>query len=126
MAAVDFRQACDSITHRSLWKALEAQNVPRLYINVLQRLYADQRGVIIGDKISREFAIRRGSKQGDKINPVLFNLVLEDIMKPLKVEWARAAPPFLKKATFGRFLMQVSMSASVTKPSLSTSSIFEY
>ena len=44
----------------------------------------------------------------------------------MKVEWARAAPPFLKKATFGRFLMQVSMSASVTKPSLSTSIIFEY
>ena len=44
----------------------------------------------------------------------------------LNVDCATAWPQFLKKAMFGRFLMQVSMSASVMNPSLSMSSMFEY
>ena len=44
----------------------------------------------------------------------------------LNVEVVTAAPPFLKKAILGKFLMLVSMSASVTKPSLSTSIMAAY
>ena len=87
VAALDYRKAFDSISHDSLWNALRKQNVPDEYINLLQKLYAQQSATVQTDCQSRGFAIERGTKQGDPLSPVLFNAVLEDVMEPLTRKW---------------------------------------
>lgn len=53
------------------------------------------RGSIVGrkhqlvrsDTTSREFMIGKGTKQGDPISPMLFNAVLEQVMRKVKAKW---------------------------------------
>ena len=88
VAAVDFKQAFDTVHQGTLWKALLEQGVPMTYVRVLQRLYDGQSAVVKCDVASREFRIERGTRQGDPISPILFNAVLEKVMRPLKEKWA--------------------------------------
>jgi hypothetical protein len=50
-------------------------------------LYQDQRAHLNCDANSREFYIRRGTKQGDPISPIIFNSVLEQVMRTVKAKW---------------------------------------
>ena len=88
VAAIDFQKAFDSFTHPSLWKALQEQGVPSIYINVLQRLYLRQTGNVSAGARSRDFPILKGSRQGDPISPILFNAVLEMAMRPCVEKWS--------------------------------------
>ena len=42
----------------------------------------------VWDRESKLFDIGRGTKQGDPLSPILFNAVLEHLMRPLKQKWA--------------------------------------
>ena len=88
IAAVDFRKAFDTVDHCFLWSALAEAGVPSQYIRVLKALYSSQTGVVAADHCSRLFKIMRGTKQGDPISPILFNTILETIMRRLKNSWS--------------------------------------
>lgn len=87
VATLDFKKAFDSITHASIWESLNALGVNRAYINILSRLYHGQRAQVKGDAMSRNFDILKGTKQGDPISPVIFNTVLEQVMRRVKTKW---------------------------------------
>ena len=70
-----------------MWKALENEDVPACYINVLKALYAEQTARVQTDVASRTFDIHRGTKQGDPISPTLFNAVVEELIKQIKKKW---------------------------------------
>jgi hypothetical protein len=86
---VDFQKAFDTMSHESLFCALTEQGVPGAYVDLILRLYKGQTRKVRCDKMSREFEIGRGTKQGDPISPVLFNAVLESIMRKVVHKWAR-------------------------------------
>lgn len=87
VAAIDFSKAFDSISHRSIFEALKAQNIPMAYVDMLMRLYKEQTASVRCDCQSRTFRIFRGTKQGDPISPLIFNAVLEQVLRPLKEQW---------------------------------------
>ena len=88
-AAVDFKKAFDSVTHRALWYALSEQGVSDGYIHLLDKLYTKQVGVVKTDRFSRKFNIEKGVKQGDPLSSLLFNSASEHIMRKLKDKWRR-------------------------------------
>ena len=88
MAAIDFKKAFDTIDHNRLWQALHHQHVPPQYIRLLKSLYANKTATVKTDKMSRQFHIQRGVKQGDPISDLLFNALLEDIFTTLKQSWS--------------------------------------
>ena len=86
-AALDFKKAFDTVEHHHLWEALKQQGVQPGYVSLLQDLYKDQNGRVKTDVISKTFHIERGTKQGDPLSSLLFNALLEHIMRPLKSQW---------------------------------------
>ena len=84
IASLDFKKAFDSIDQRYLWRALEEQKVPKGYIDLLRNLYSNQSAQVKTDKISRKFAIEKGTKQGDPLSSMLFNSLLEKMMAAVK------------------------------------------
>ena len=88
-AAVDFKKAFDSVTHRALWHALSEQGVSDGYIYLLDKLYTEQVGVVKTDRFSKQFNIEKGVKQGDPLSSLLFNSASEHIMRKLKSKWRR-------------------------------------
>ena len=89
VAAIDFSKAFDSISHCSIFQALREQGVPGAYLGVLSRLYQEQRAHVQGECQSRSFPITKGTKQGDPISPLIFNAVLEDVMRKVKCKWGK-------------------------------------
>ena len=78
---VDLRRAFDRVEHKPLFEALAEQGVPQSYINLLQRLYQKQVG-LVGE--NENFDILRGVRQGDVLSPLLFNAVLEKVLRRWK------------------------------------------
>ena len=72
-----------------MWNALSKQGVPLPYICLLQKLYRGQTAQVRTDADSWKFEICRGTKQGDPLSSLLFNCLLEDIMRQAKTRWKR-------------------------------------
>ena len=56
-------QAFDSISHKSLWSALEQCGIKPQYVNLLKRVCAEQRATVLTDEESDVFEIKRGTKE---------------------------------------------------------------
>ena len=88
VATLDFRKAFDSINHDQIWRSLIAHGVAPVYVHTLSKLYQGQRACIQSDAQSRYFPIMKGTKQGDPISPIVFNSVLEEVMRDVKMKWS--------------------------------------
>ena len=65
IATIDFTKAFDSITHKSIWKALNSCAINHEYISLLKKIYKDQKASAQTDVESNMFEIKKGTKQGD-------------------------------------------------------------
>ena len=83
VAVVDFEKGFDCVEHEAIWEAMREQKVPKPYIRICQALYKDQTAKVVTEAESREFAIERGTKQGDPMSPKLFNAVLQSVFRQL-------------------------------------------
>ena len=72
--------------HQSVINALRRQGVEEPYVELIKLFYENATSVIMIDKTSESFKIKRGVRQGDPISPKLFNAVLEDIFRTLNWE----------------------------------------
>ena len=87
ISTIHFTKAFDSIKHSALWKSLRFYGVKPAYVKLLQRLYSQQEGIVLTDKESDVFSIKRGTKQGDPLSSLLFNTVLQYSLKDDLDRW---------------------------------------
>ena len=88
-ATIDFTKAFDSITHKSIWKALKACDIKHDYISLLKKIHRDQKASVQTDEESNTFEIRKGTKQGDPLSSLLFNTVLQYSLKDDIQRWQK-------------------------------------
>ena len=53
---------------------------------MLSKVYLGQHATVKCDATSRESGIEKRTKQGDPISPILFNVVLEQVMRKMKAK----------------------------------------
>ena len=87
IATIDFTKAFDSITHKSIWKALNARGINHEDISLLKKLYKDQKAPVQTDVESNMFEIKKGTKQGDHLSSVIFNTVLQKALEEDIPRW---------------------------------------
>ena len=82
MLFVDFEKAFDSMRRESLWKALRRRGVPEKIITMIKASYSGAKcRVLHKGKLSEQFEIKSGVRQGCILSPVLFLLVIHDVLE---------------------------------------------
>ena len=80
---IDFKNAFNSVDHHALWTWLRHVNIPD--VDLLQSLY--EGAFYVADLPygrSASIGLTRGTKQGDKLSPLLFGLVFNALLLALK------------------------------------------
>ena len=88
-ATIDFMKAFDSITHNSIWDALKSCGIEHDYIHFLKKLYRDQKATVLTDEDCDVFEIKKGTKQGDPLSSLLFNMVLQKALEDDIPRWQK-------------------------------------
>ena len=83
VAAIDCKKAFDTVEYNSVWSALREQDIEEPYIHVLTKLYDKQRATVKTDVNSKQFSLKRCTKQGDPLSTLLFDSPLQHITKPV-------------------------------------------
>ena len=79
---VDFEKAFDSVDQQTIWNILSYYGVPDKFINIIRLLYKDYTcQVVHNGKLSEEFAVTTGVRQGCLLSPLLFLVVLDWVKK---------------------------------------------
>lgn len=72
------RKAFDTVPHIGIVQALEKRGVPASLLRLIERLYSGNSTCMEGYDVSLK--IQRGVKQGDPLSPLLFNVVLDELL----------------------------------------------
>ena len=59
IATIDFTKAFESITHKSIWKALKSCGINHEHISLLKKIYKDQEASVQTDVKSNMFEIKK-------------------------------------------------------------------
>src|SRR6218665_1511396 len=96
MCFVDFTKAFDNISHEQLWMTMTEMGYPVHIIILLTKLYDKQKArVRVAGRLSNEFRVKKGVRQGCVISPYLFNVMAEVVMSevPQVMDgWERGVP----------------------------------
>jgi hypothetical protein len=86
-AVVDVRKAFDSVSHNSIVRACRNFGLPAPMIQYIQDFYSGLCTFLdVGGCLSGPLAVRRGVCQGDPLSPLLFNMVVDEILRKLPTE----------------------------------------
>jgi hypothetical protein len=81
LAYIDCKKAFDSITHDTIFQALEYYGVGPLFIQLIHRLYEGSHSdVFINGEAGQPFPISRGVRQGDTLSPLLFIITINPVI----------------------------------------------
>ena len=79
---IDLKKAYDSVNREALWATLRKRyGIPSKLVHILGSLHEGTKGVVRAyDKVSDEFPIMNGIRQGDILDPTLFNLFFDAVI----------------------------------------------
>ncbi len=83
---LDLSDAFNSVRHSAIFEALQQCGCPTDLINLIRSLYADCSTFptnLNGDQLSPNITVSKGVKQGCPLSALLFNLVLEPVLRKL-------------------------------------------
>ena len=82
---IDLAKAFDTVSHKSIEKGLRRKGVPDQVVETVLDMYEKATTVItVGGKSTRKIRINAGVKQGCPLSPLLFSLIIDELIVELK------------------------------------------
>ena len=82
---LDLAKAFDTVSHKSIANGLKRKGVAQEIISTILEMYLNSFTTIsVGGKSTRKIKINSGVKQGCPLSPLLFNLILDELLENLK------------------------------------------
>lgn len=89
LLSIDFRRTFDTLKHEAIWRCLHEIGVTFKIINIVKEMYNNSIcKVMHRGKTSSSMQIKNGLRQGCVLFPLLFNIVLNSVLrKAMKAYW---------------------------------------
>jgi hypothetical protein len=85
--SIDAEKSFYKIKHLFMIKALRKLEIGGMYLNIVKAIYdKPTANIILNSKNPNPFALKSGTRQGCTQSPLLFNIVLEFIVRAIKQE----------------------------------------
>jgi hypothetical protein len=85
LASLDLRKAFDSVSHHSITRALSNFRVPSYLSEYIAATLRDASSTIfLEGRMAGTVKMRRGVRQGDPLSPMLFNMVVDELLDLLR------------------------------------------
>ena len=82
---LDIAKAFDSVSHQPIRKGLARKGIPPAFIEGIMDMYKRLTTKIrVGSQTTRTIDINSGLKQGCPLSPLLFNLIMDELLERLK------------------------------------------
>ena len=82
---LDLVKAFDIVSHKSIKIGLKRKGVPDQVVSTILEMYANSyTRISVGGKSTRRIKINSGVKQGCPLSPILFNLIIDELIIRLK------------------------------------------
>lgn len=82
---IDLHKAFDRIQLQDIINILYKRQIPTNLINVIKNIYTDNYAKLrIKGELSHPIAVEKGIRQGDSLSPLLFNLIMDEIINSVK------------------------------------------
>lgn len=84
VTALDFKNAFGSVSHDMIIDCLKKKGFPSEFIHIIKNVYTGSTtSIITNNFVSEEIDIKKGTKQGCPVSPLLFNLCLEPLFNAI-------------------------------------------
>ena len=79
---IDFKKAFDNVDREVIWKLLHHNEIPSVFVNLIQQLYDNATCQMIHNgKLTEPFDVKTGVGQGCLILPMIFLMVIDWVMQ---------------------------------------------
>jgi hypothetical protein len=85
--SIDAEKAFDKVQHHFMIKAIRKLGIEGMYLNILKAIYDKPTShIILNVEKLKPFPIKSGTRQGCTLSPLLFNIVVEFLVRAIRQE----------------------------------------
>ena len=108
---LDVQKAYDTVWRDGLWLKLWDMGVKGKMSCVIKKMYEASRSAVFleGEK-SAVFRLEQGVAQGCSFSPILFSVLINDLLKVISQEWNVKPPRGRQRKTWGKVINDIFLS----------------
>ena len=84
--SIDAEKAFDKIQHPFLIKMFQKAGIKETFLNIMKAIYDKPTENIFNGEKLKAFPLKSGTRQGNPLSPLLFNIILEDFSTAIREE----------------------------------------